>query len=107
MVTVSRSRDRFLLFFNDLNVGFIDYVVPYNIFKTPYEVIHLDFVTTKTFPFEGCEWEDDPYPQDNQPLSKYPVFSDMEHATKFYLAHMFNESLSLDSSRKGSTAERA
>ena len=83
MVNVNRGRDRYLLFINGGNCGFVDYVTPYNIFKSSYEVYHLDFFTHNKFNFPGLTWEANPYPDENQPAIFFPTFRDVEKMIDF------------------------
>lgn len=85
---VSRSTTRSLVFMDGRNVGFIDYIVPFSIFKPCYEWILLEFITATPFEFEGAGWHEDPYPKDNEPMTYSPCFSDMEAAVLFFKTHM-------------------
>jgi hypothetical protein len=85
---VSRSRDRYLIYMNGRNVGFMDHVVPFSIFKSPYTWIVLEFTAAQMFDFEGCEWTEDFYPEDYDNPGYVPTFPDMENAVAFFKQFM-------------------
>jgi hypothetical protein len=84
---VNRSRDRFLLFCDRKKIGHMDSVVPYNIFKEPYEVFCLNFTTINPSEYLDSLWEEDPYQDENQPARFFSYHVDAEKMAKFAIKH--------------------
>lgn len=88
-MNVSRSRDRYLLYWGDFHVGYMDMVVPFPIFKSPYEVFYPHFSTTTPFDYDDISWEPDPYQSDDQPQRYFPATQNPETALKFLEEKVF------------------
>ena len=81
---VQRDRTRHVVFFDEKNVGFIDYVVPFNIFKSPYENVVLEFSSHTKPQFEGIQWVEEFYPEDPDNPGYLPTFSNLSNAAAYF-----------------------
>jgi hypothetical protein len=79
-----RNRTRHLVFFDGRNVGFIDYIVPFNIFKSPHEWVVLEFWSPIKKPFDGVEWVEAFYPQDPDNPGYLPTFANLSDAAAYF-----------------------
>lgn len=84
-----RDRTRHLVFFDGKNVGFIDYVVPFNIFKSPFEWVVLDYWSPTKKMFKGIRWVEAFYPEDLDNPGYLPTFDNLSDAAA-YFRHITN-----------------
>ena len=82
---VGRYTTRSLIFVDGLQVGFVDYVVPWNIFRSPYEEYYMNFAASSPEEIEEVRWQEDPYWEESsgRPMLWAPFTGNIEVFAKF------------------------